>query len=156
MAKNTMGGPSYNDHELNDPSPPPEVHEFKIQRFQLGDDDVSVGDNSLPSGQSESWSSGGETADPQSPAQTMENPSGNLPKGQESSTAPSTAGNGLETELPPSDEIPPYEEWTVAELKDECHKRGLPVSGTKAELADRLYDNDELEAAKAADAEDQE
>jgi len=147
MARITAGGgPSFNDHELNDPDPP-----LVIRRFMLGDDDVSLGDNSPPSGQSESWSNAGATADSQSPARTTENPSDNPPTEAANFTAPMTGGDGPETEQPSSDEVPPYEEWTVAELKDECHKRGLPVSGTKAELADRLYDNDELEAAKAED-----
>ena len=38
--------------------------------------------------------------------------------------------------------IQEYDSWTVKELKAECIKRGLPVYGTKAELALRLKQND--------------
>jgi alkanesulfonate monooxygenase SsuD/methylene tetrahydromethanopterin reductase-like flavin-dependent oxidoreductase (luciferase family) len=35
------------------------------------------------------------------------------------------------------------EEMTKEELQDEAEKRGLPVSGTKAEIADRIREYDE-------------
>ena len=35
-----------------------------------------------------------------------------------------------------------YEELTVAQLKDILRERGLPVSGKKAELIDRLAEDD--------------
>jgi hypothetical protein len=35
-----------------------------------------------------------------------------------------------------------YTDWTVAQLKEELGNRGLPVSGTKAELIERLEDDD--------------
>lgn len=40
------------------------------------------------------------------------------------------------------EEKTPYEEWTVNELKAELSRRGQPVSGTKAELVDRLEQGD--------------
>ena len=36
----------------------------------------------------------------------------------------------------------PYTEWTKAELQAECETRGLSKSGTVAELAQRLEEND--------------
>jgi hypothetical protein len=39
-------------------------------------------------------------------------------------------------------EVAPYEEWTPQELKDELGRRGLPKSGTKADLVARLEEND--------------
>lgn len=43
------------------------------------------------------------------------------------------------------EEIPPYEEWLVKDLKAELVNRGLNHAGTKAELAERLYIDDEVE-----------
>lgn len=43
------------------------------------------------------------------------------------------------------EEIPPYEEWLVKDLKAELVNRGLNHAGTKAELAERLYIDDEAE-----------
>jgi hypothetical protein len=37
---------------------------------------------------------------------------------------------------------PPYEQWTVRELRDELRRRDLPTSGSQAELAARLTDAD--------------
>jgi hypothetical protein len=37
---------------------------------------------------------------------------------------------------------PPYEQWTVRELRDELRARSLSTSGTQAELATRLSDSD--------------
>jgi len=36
-----------------------------------------------------------------------------------------------------------YEEWTVADLVEELKRRGLPSTGKKPELVDRLRQNDE-------------
>lgn len=36
----------------------------------------------------------------------------------------------------------PYDELSVEELKDRAKDKGLPVSGTKAELIERLADNE--------------
>ena len=43
---------------------------------------------------------------------------------------------------PFADTIQEYDSWTVKELKAECTERGLPVYGTKAEIALRLKQND--------------
>ncbi|MCH2267777.1 50S ribosomal protein L32e [Candidatus Thalassarchaeum betae] len=44
-----------------------------------------------------------------------------------------------------------YEEMTVAQLKDVLRERGLPVSGRKAELIERLQEAPEEEAPEATD-----
>ena len=49
-------------------------------------------------------------------------------------------------EIPNSEEFPndlSYDAMTLAELREECKRRGLPYSGTKAELALRLRRDDE-------------
>ncbi len=38
-----------------------------------------------------------------------------------------------------------YDEWTVDELKDALRSRGLMVSGTKAELVERLEGDDDMD-----------
>jgi len=40
------------------------------------------------------------------------------------------------------DDVPPYGEWTVVDLSDECESRGLKKSGNKDELVARLEAND--------------
>lgn len=45
----------------------------------------------------------------------------------------------------------PYEDRTVAQLQDELAARGLPTSGLKAELVDRLREDDQLHAQAEAD-----
>jgi SAP domain len=42
------------------------------------------------------------------------------------------------------EEIPPYEDWLVKDLKAELVARKLNHSGTKSELVDRLYMDDEI------------
>lgn len=147
MAKITRdGGPSFNEHEINDPDPP-----LAVRRFMLGDEAPSVGDNSAPSGQSESWSSAGVTADNQSPVQTTESHSDSHPTGEMNFTAPLTGGDGQETEAPSFaevEDVPPYDEWSNKDLKEECRVRGLIVSGNHDELVKRLMDDDEAAADK--------
>ena len=59
---------------------------------------------------------------------------------------------GSSSEEPsPADEG--YEAQTVEDLRDALRDRGLPVSGTKAELVERLQDDD---ATPATDSEDEE
>ena len=38
-----------------------------------------------------------------------------------------------------------YDQWSVADLKDELGRRGLDQSGKKQELVDRLHESDEVE-----------
>ncbi len=47
------------------------------------------------------------------------------------------------TEAPEQEAVPPYVEWTNAELRDELTARGLPTGGDKATMADRLTQNDQ-------------
>lgn len=140
MARITReGGDTYNEHELNDPDPP-----LAIRRFQLGDEYQFPGDNSAPSGLNESRSNAGETVETPSPAPMTGSPSGSPPTGETNSTAHSTAGDGRVTD-PPSfvdDDVPPYDEWSNKDLKEECRVRGLTVSGNHDELVRRLMDND--------------
>ncbi|TXH16787.1 MAG: hypothetical protein E6R03_04925, partial [Hyphomicrobiaceae bacterium] len=49
-------------------------------------------------------------------------------------------------EEPDGDEVPPYEEWSLADLKEECAGRGLSDKGVKAALVKRLTDHDEASA----------
>lgn len=86
----------------------------------------------------------------QSPAPTTENPSSQDQTA--SSTAPSTGTGPAEQVEGQAAEMAPYTEWTNEALKDEIGRRNeareaagldrLPVSGTKAELVERLEDDD--------------
>lgn len=42
------------------------------------------------------------------------------------------------------EEIPPYEEWTVKDLKAELSARGLNNAGKKSECVERLYMDDDI------------
>lgn len=46
------------------------------------------------------------------------------------------------------EEVPPYEEWTVAELKAELKARGLNHAGVHKTLVARLYMDDESEVVE--------
>jgi len=64
-------------------------------------------------------------------------------------------------DIPNSEDFPvelSYDAMTLAELREECRARGLPVSGTKAELALRLKRDDEgiTESAPTPEAPDEE
>ncbi|MEC8742477.1 MAG: SAP domain-containing protein [Candidatus Thermoplasmatota archaeon] len=52
--------------------------------------------------------------------------------------APAEAEAPAEDEAEPEGDAPDYASMTVAELKDELKAKGLPVSGKKAELVERL------------------
>jgi len=60
-------------------------------------------------------------------------------------------------EIPNSEEFPndlSYDAMTLAELREECKRRGLPYSGTKAELALRLRrDDEDIEEETTAESE---
>lgn len=47
------------------------------------------------------------------------------------------------TETPEPEAVPPYIEWSNAELRDELTARELPVSGDKATMANRLTRDDQ-------------
>ena len=68
--------------------------------------------------------------------------------------------DGVE-DIPNSEDFPAelsYDAMTLAELREECSSRGLPVSGTKAQLALRLKRDDEgiTESAPTPEAPDEE
>lgn len=44
-----------------------------------------------------------------------------------------------------TEELPPYEEWSLKELQTEASSRGLVKTGKKEELVARLIENDEAE-----------
>jgi hypothetical protein len=48
------------------------------------------------------------------------------------------------TELVVDDDLPAYEDMSLADLQDECRARELPISGTKPQLIKRLEENDRL------------
>lgn len=77
----------------------------------------------------------------QPPAPTTELPSS--PDQTEPSSAPSMDGESAD----------PYDGWLKEDLVAELADRNLPVSGTKAELLERLRENDA--APKADDAADE-
>ena len=133
MAKSTKaGGPTFNSDELNDPSPPPVV-----QRAMLGGEPQLVGIHSSESSLSEQQLGGIGSHSRQERVQMMENRSGQME--EEDSIAPSTDGDGQ------SEIVKPYDEWTVAELQEECRNRELPVSGRKDDLIQRLEDDDDMQ-----------
>lgn len=126
MAKSTRaGGPSFTPDELADPHPP-----VVIRRAMLGGEPSSVGTHSLESSENEQQSSGQEMLDLREPVQTTENPS--PPTEGADSVVDSTDGDG-QTEMPK-----PFDEMSKDELKELCREYNLPVSGTNAELIERL------------------
>jgi hypothetical protein len=57
-------------------------------------------------------------------------------------TAPAIDADEPTLDEPDEDEVPPYSEWSKAELVEECEARGLPKSGNKDVLVERLEAND--------------
>jgi hypothetical protein len=54
----------------------------------------------------------------------------------------------VELEVDDEDELPPYEEMSLADLQKECRARELPVGGNKAEVIKRLEEHDALVAER--------
>lgn len=158
MAKNTHSqevqtgtSDSYTEAELADPAPPIVIQRAVLGATGNGVDNSSVTTDGTDSPQSsKSDSESGETLSkgPQSPAQTTESHSAG--GATENSTVDLTGGHGPVTEPLQSDEddedeeedIPPYEEWNVEDLREECRTRKLIVSGNKTDLVKRLEAND--------------
>lgn len=138
MAKTTKAaGPTFTPEELSDQDPPARV---RIKRAELGVVDQWQMDGTDSSAQSNKSGRSDKKVSGQGhpPALTTENPS--LSMGTDSS-ALTTDGNGPET-VTDEDEVPPYIQWNKDELKEECRKRELPVSGTIADLVERLEEYD--------------
>lgn len=57
--------------------------------------------------------------------------------------------DGSNTEDEDTEEVAPYEEWTVKELDAELKRRNLPVTGDKTAKATALYDHDEASGLSA-------
>ena len=77
---------------------------------------------------------GGKKSDPVSTESANEN----LEELEEKSAAEEAPAEEAPAEEAPSADAPDYASMTVAELKDELKAKGLPVSGKKAELIERL------------------
>lgn len=148
MAKSTKAhGPTFTDAELSDPVPSEVMKQHatpKVTRFMIGGEPQSVGSNSSQSSDDESSSNETLRKDPQEPALTTESPS-SQPQTETATDVASTGGNGLETDKE-SDDVPPYEDWSVKDLKAECEIRGLLVSGNKSDLISRLDEDDAVSA----------
>jgi hypothetical protein len=159
MAKNTHSqevltgtSDSYTDHELNDPNIPinrPTLGEVDNPSAPIQEEDGIRSSQSLRNGETPSDS---ETVSRPSPAQTMESPSSTTAVAN--SSADSMGGLGQEAGQNQSgdEEIPPYDQWTVESLREECRTRGLIVSGNKSDLVNRLEaDDDESESEDSDD-----
>lgn len=168
MAKATRAnGASFTPEELADPTPPPRVERFMIgldtqerlaeineeKRRKREEAQSSAGNSSSQSGKSDETDMLNPAEVHQPPAHTTESPSFQEPN-PELSDADLTAGSTpeTETESDEDEEIPPYTEWTIAELKAELGKRELPLSGKHADLVARLEADDE--EASEDDSED--
>jgi hypothetical protein len=116
-----------------------------------GGDQEWDGNSSLTSTEKQQTTTGRSSLSGQSPAPTTENPSETDQTA--SGTAPSTGGETTDGEVTGEyTETAPYEEWTNEALQDEIRRRNevreadgrdrLPVTGNKAELVERLEDDD--------------
>lgn len=132
---------SYTEYELSDVDGPSVIERAHVQitRAELGRVDQSAGTDSSQSSKNEQQTNKGQN--PQEPAQTTESLSDQSLINQENSIVPTTDGP-TRTMDQGSPEIPPYAEWSKEELQEECRQRGLPVSGNKTELINRLDEND--------------
>lgn len=154
MAKNTRAqevstgtADSYTEHEKSDENPPP-----RIQRAMLGGDTPLVGTDSSEFSQSDRPLSEPESHNRRAPARTTENLSAQMDKAD--STVNLTDGDGPETETESVEDVPPYEQWTYAELQAECKERQLSAKGSTDELIARLKESDEATSEEDEDDED--
>jgi hypothetical protein len=60
---------------------------------------------------------------------------------------------GDDSEPESDEEVPPYEEWSLAELKEEAEARELATTGNKARIIARLEEDDESEEEEEAEDE---
>lgn len=66
-------------------------------------------------------------------------PDGGEPKAaKEDADTGKDAGKAGQVDTAGEADLPPYTEWKLADLQQEAADRGLPTSGTKADLAARL------------------
>jgi hypothetical protein len=49
------------------------------------------------------------------------------------------------------EQVSPYEGWLLADLQEECVQRGLPKSGNKPDLVQRLLDDDAKNVEEASE-----
>jgi hypothetical protein len=70
----------------------------------------------------------------------LEEPEGEQPEGEGEDSTEEVEGEEGE---PETEELPPYEEWEYAALKDEADRRGLAKNGSKEQLINRLKQDDE-------------
>ena len=71
---------------------------------------------------------------------TLLSPAGPPPGGAPSPKFDPESAAPEENPFPES--VQEYDSWTLAELREECKDRSLPIYGTKAEIALRLKQND--------------
>lgn len=143
MAKTTKAaGASYTPEELSDSDAPQQI---RVKRAELGrvDQWQTDGTDSSESSSKHEQSRSRQSKADRPHARTTENPSSVT---ETDSAVHSTVGGGQLTEQgsPDDDELPPYVEWTVEDLKEECRTRELAVSGNKADLVARLEQDDAL------------
>lgn len=125
------------------------ITEFDQPKTDKAVEEGSVGwdgNSSSTSSGTESTTGDSSSQSDQSPAPSMESPS--TPDQTGSSSADSTGGE-KET-LSDGDEPDPYDK-TNAELEAELERRGLAKTGNKAEMQDRLRQDDADKAAAAQD-----
>lgn len=70
-------------------------------------------------------------------------PSNDVPDAVEPAPEPTLTADDEPIDVNGDGIIDDYEKSTVADLSDECKKRGLPSSGTKSDLVKRLHAYDE-------------
>lgn len=150
MAKITHeGGPTFSEHEQSDPDfEAVAPKEFLIRRAQLGEVDrpshskPEVGGPSSTSSRSDETSSATGNPFPRQPAPTTDNPSSQAPE-VENSIAPSTGGNGPETEQPPSAEPAVTQPKKTTTPRKATKKATPPAAATENPKAAKVRTLDE-------------